>query len=440
MKRKHGHTTSLRVVIGGDTVGRLATDGGRIFFAYDEKWAKNGTALSPFGGFAPKNGGAGLPTGVFESKTDAFGGLHGVFSDSLPDGWGLLLMDRALSETLGWNSDEVTPLDRLAYMGDRALGALEFEPEMAAPTDGTPSLSELAEEAESIQDGSPGDVTKGLLLHGGSPGGARPKVTVAANKDWDRCLSGFGPVPDGYSHWIVKFRAKDHDPACVGLMEKAYAEMAAKAGLSMPETTLVPVTIKGKEFKAFAGRRFDRDGNRKKHILTLGGMLEVSHRIPCIDYNSVLKAVAMATRDARETEKAFRLMLFNVMSHNKDDHVKNFSFVLENDGWILSPGYDLTFSPGMSGHRMTAMPGGEKLSSVEKLAQTHSVSNWREILRDVFEAVSLWPSFAEKQGVPQKQTRECRTAIDRGALMTETRSLLAPASGKRRGLENGPCR
>lgn len=170
-----------------------------------------------------------------------FNGLPGVFNDSLPDGWGLLLMDRAFVHIAGWDSHEITPLDRLAYVGSRAMGALENEPALTRmePVEEV-DIWQMATADSQLLNGETPDVLEQLHIHGGSPGGARPKVTVALSEDGSRCISGSIDLPNGYSDWIVKFRSKE-DPPDMGRIEAAYAELAQLAGLTMPEFRILTV-------------------------------------------------------------------------------------------------------------------------------------------------------------------------------------------------------
>jgi serine/threonine-protein kinase HipA len=423
------HITDLAVFMAGTPVGRLATDrDGVIYFDYDPAWAATGRSLAPWGSMGPDS----LGQGPFTAPNDNFNGLHGPLNDALPDGWGLLLMDRALKQSLGWDAGKTTPLDRLAYMGERAMGALEFRPAMGGMVEDLPDLGDLAAQAEDVQaDGSGRAVAKALLIHGGSPGGARPKATLAANDDWSRCVSGFGSLPEGYSHWIVKFRARNQDAPGTGRAERAYAEMAVLAGIEMPQTRLIETSVRGRKEVFFAVRRFDREGADKRHVVSLGGMLDASHRVPCVNYGDVLKATQFATGDVREVAKVFRLMLFNVLAHNKDDHVKNFSFILNATGnWCLSPAYDLTFNEGMRGGRMTALDGGRgarggsEIKAVGALAERFGVRDWGVIMTEVLHAVSLWRDLAVKWKVPARMAN----LIEKGLLSVGLRKDLDPAA------------
>ena len=418
MSKKPKHSVLLEVLMDGRAVGRLAKDPnerGSIWFQYDPEWIKSGYALSPFQPFA-------LKAGAFKPMSKVFEGLHGVFNDALPDGWGLMLMDRALKKSLDWDRHEIEPLDRLAYIGSRAMGALEFRPAMErGQSEPMVPLERLAESALLVQEGSADDVLAALYIHGGSPGGARPKVTVAIERGGDQCISGFGTIPDNFDHWIVKFRAHDTDPPSMGRIELAYARMAEAAKVDMPPTRLISAKVRGKREDFFAAQRFDRERNAKKHVVSLGGMLEASHRMPSMDYSDLLKATLMATKDAREVDKAFRLMVFNVLAHNKDDHVKNFAFVHNERGWSMTKAFDLTFSAGMSGQHTTSINGEglPKLEAIAKVARDMQIKDWRETVSEVFAAIEAWEVFATEQKVPKSIWSAYRKSMREGPCFAE---------------------
>lgn len=401
----------LQVLLQGNPVGTLAQDArGQIWFEYHTHWVQHGFALSPMPDFA-------LKQGAFKARNHHFQGLHGVFNDALPDGWGLLLMDRAFKQQLGRSPHDISPLDRLAYLGQRAMGAMEFEPHLGQNirTSSALSLQQLAENAILVQEGSAGEVLQALQIHGGSPGGARPKVTVALNPSHPITLrSGFADLPEGYAHWIVKFKTQHTDPDCMGRLELAYAHMAKAAGIAMPPTLLLSAQVKQKTEDFFAVQRFDRLGSDKRHVLSLGGMLDASHRLPSLDYTELLKAVHFATRNMQDVEQAFRLMAFNVLAHNKDDHVKNFAFVYNGQAWQLSPAFDLTFSTGLNNQHTTAIAGEGRpsLKAIQHVAEQAGVKTWKKILAHVFEAVTQWPYWADQLGVDPQLARQYQNAFE----------------------------
>jgi serine/threonine-protein kinase HipA len=388
------HTERLRVFFDGVLVGVLAAAGkSKIIFEYAPEWIANG--------FDPAPRSLAFTVAPQLAKDALFGGLHGVFNDSLPDGWGLLLMDRELNLRFAWGRHEITPLDRLAYIGKRAMGGFEYQPEYHKEgVEDTLDLSRMTAAVERILAGSKEEVLAQLRIQGGSPGGARPKVTVALSESDSRCLSGFYDLPEGYQHWLIKFRSKE-DPLDMGLAEKTYAEMAGLAGVIMPETRLQKVLGEGREEEFFSVRRFDRVGMKKRHVVTMAGLYYADFRTPCMDYKDVLSATAVLTQDIAQIERCFRLMAFNVLAHNKDDHAKNFSFIRLDNKWELSPAYDLTFSHGMSGEHMTAIagsgnPGPEKLMA---LAEAFHLPNGAKIIGEVRYALGQWMALSEANRV-----------------------------------------
>ncbi|MBK6637108.1 MAG: type II toxin-antitoxin system HipA family toxin [Rhodocyclaceae bacterium] len=406
--------TRLRVLHGQDLVGELAEGaGGVIAFQYDRDWLAKGFDLAP----------ASVPfDGMVNPAARAlFGGLPGVFNDSLPDGWGLLLMDRALKKHKNLDRADISPLIRLAYMGNRCMGALAYQPELLPDHDGKAiDLAEIAAQSEKVLRGEASDVLEELRICGGSPGGARPKVTVAFSGDMQVCQSSYLDLPAGYSHWIVKFRNDsrqgESDPVELGRLEMAYADMARAAGLEMPETRLLELTVNRTKEAFFAVKRFDREGNRRIHFLSLAGYVYANHREPSLDYSSgVLPATRKLTQSDAEVEKAFRRMLFNVFSHNKDDHSKNFAYLFDplKGRWRLSPAYDLTFSTGMSNQHTTAISGAGNptFADLKKVATDRRIKEWRRIMDEVRGAVAQWPVFASDYEVSQAGIEDVARAL-----------------------------
>ncbi len=327
----------INVMYHDQIVGRLAlTSDNLCAFEYDRSWLVNGFSISPFK--------LPLEKKVFVASREPFSGNFGVFDDSLPDGWGRLLIDRMLLK-MRINPAEVSILDRLAILGKTGMGALEYVPEYKLCNSKiTSNLSELEKECEKIlNEIYDGDIEQ-LFTAGGSSGGARPKIlTKIDNEDW-----------------IIKFRSS-FDPKNVGQMEYQYSQIAKQIGIEMPETRLF-------EDKYFGVKRFDRLKNGEKvHMISASALLNASHRFPCLDYSDLMKATHMLTRDMREVEKMFRLMCFNVFMHNRDDHSKNFSFIYSDGKWKISPAYDLVFSEGIMGEHATTVAGEGKNPTKEHI-------------------------------------------------------------------------
>jgi serine/threonine-protein kinase HipA len=391
---------------GQHVVGTLAEQERRIYFEYDAGFLRSPLPLSPFK----------LPPrpGLFEHTERDFAAVFGVFSDSLPDGWGLLLMDREFRKQ-GLDPRALTPLDRLAYIGTRGMGALTYHPPAAAGEEDQGlgiDLDALARQAERVLEGSAEEVLPALRIAGGSPGGARPKVLVGVSDD-GRIISGTSALPPGFRHFLVKFGGKD-DPPDVGAVEAAYARMAESAGIGVPPTRLFETPDGGRYFGA---ERFDREGNQRVHMHTLGGLLHASHRVPSVDYEGFLKATLILTRDQRQVEEAFRRMVFNVLAHNRDDHVKNFSYLMGRDGaWRLTPAYDLVFSEGPGGEHTMAVAGEARRPAERdmlRVAETCDLGPRRalEIVQEVRSGVAEWPAAARAAGVSSETMRRIEKEI-----------------------------
>ena len=347
-------------------VGMLLQDKQRIFFEYSPDFLKSGIELSPFK--------LPLKAGVFEEKSRVFDGLFGLFNDSLPDGWGCLLLDRKLRK-LGKSYAEITPLDRLSLIGANPMGALEYEP-AAGDSDlyGDIELDSLSGEVDRILDGEESAVLDELLKLNGSSGGARPKIVACVSSDRKQIIHGGKSVPDGFTPWIIKFSEK-HDPQSSGELEYRYSLAAKAAGITMPETHLFPL----KDGRGcFGVQRFDRTLKGKVHTHTACGLLHASHRFASLDYENLLKLTWILTRNHADVVEMVRRMIFNIKSGNKDDHSKNFSFLLNSRyQWQLAPAYDLTPSAGINGEQ-TCMVNGKGCNITDadliKTAVTANVS------------------------------------------------------------------
>ena len=348
-------------------VGLLHQDKQRIFFEYAPGFLKSGIELSPFK--------LPLKVGVFEEKAHVFDGLFGLFNDSLPDGWGCLLLDRKLRK-LGNSYAEITPLDRLSLIGANPMGALEYEP-AAEDSDlyGDIELDSLSGEVDRILEGEESLVLDELLKLNGSSGGARPKIVAYVSSDRKKIIHGSKTIPDGFTPWIIKFSEK-HDPQSAGELEYRYSLAAKAAGITMPETHLFPL----KDGRGcFGVQRFDRTPKGKVHTHTACGLLHASHRFASLDYENLLKLTWILTRNHADVVEMVRRMIFNVKSGNKDDHSKNFSFLLnEQLQWQLTPAYDLTPSAGINGEQTCMVNGKGRNITDADLIKTAATANISE--------------------------------------------------------------
>jgi len=379
-------------------VGRLAFRDRRILFEYDASFLASGIEISPIK----------LPhrPGVSVADTTIFDGLFGVFNDSLPDGWGRLLLDRAV-EKHGIGRGQLNPLDRLAYVWRHGMGALSYEPEVGlqSPADAPLTLDKLAEESAAVLAGESDEVLEELLRLNGSSSGARPKIVAQVSAGKKRMIYGRQELPPGFAHWIIKFPSSQ-DARDVGAIEYAYSLMAKAAGVEMPETHL----FRTKHNKYFGTKRFDRDGDARIHMHSLGGLIHADHRSPSLDYDMLLRVTTALTRNIQYLEKAYALACFNVLAHNRDDHVKNFSFLLNaKSEWSFAPAYDLVFSYGPGGEQsMLVMGEGRNpgTAQLEALGKQHGIKNAPQILAKVKKAVAKWPRYAERADVSRNSAKE----------------------------------
>jgi serine/threonine-protein kinase HipA len=379
-------------------VGRLAFKDRKVLFEYDASFIASDIEISPIK--------LPLRPGVSTADTTIFDGLFGVFNDSLPDGWGRLLLDRTVEKT-GIHRGQLNPLDRLAFVGRHGMGALSYEPERGLEdTDDVPlALDKLAEESAAVLAGENEEVFEELLRLNGSSSGARPKIVAQVSADKKRIIHGRQELQSGFAHWMIKFPSSQ-DARDVGAIEYAYSLMAKDAGVEMHQTHL----FRTRRNKYFGTKRFDRDGDARIHMHSLGGLIHADHRSPNIDYDMVLRVTLALTRNIQDAEKVYALACFNVLTHNRDDHVKNFSFLLnEKNEWIFAPAYDLVFSYGPGGEQsMLVMGEGRNpgTAQLQALGKQHGIKNAQEILAKVTKAVANWPRYAELGEVSRKSAKE----------------------------------
>ncbi len=316
----------IEVSLDNQPVGRAAlTKEGLCAFEYSAQWLESGFSISPFE--------LPLQKGVFIAKPHPFEGNFGVFDDCLPDGWGMLILDRYLTKQ-GLHPRSLSLLDRLAIVGSSGRGALEFRPDKSiVESNDEINFERLASQAEQILSSSDydGEGIEEFQYRGGSPGGARPKVFVHYEG----------------KEWMVKFRAT-RDLQRIGINEYNYSLLAKDCGIDMPTTRLF-------ENKYFGVERFDRTPKGKQHVISMAGLVGADYRLPSIDYFHIFQACAVLTHNQEEMWKVYRLMVFNYLIGNKDDHAKNFSFIFRDDDWHFAPAYDLLPSDGINGFRTTSI-------------------------------------------------------------------------------------
>ena len=325
----------LNVLYNDKLIGYLLeTNDGRIAFQYDDEWIKHGFSISPFS--------LPLTNKVFINTKQTFDGLYGVFNDSLPDGWGELLVRRMLVKKR-INPDSLSPIQKLTIISNNALGALTYEPNNPIENETIVdiNLDEISNEANAIlNDNNNTNNLDQIYMLGGSSGGARPKAHITIDNE----------------EWIVKFPCY-MDSKNIGEQEYTANKLAKKCGINVNDFKLFPSKICSGYFGA---KRFDRKDNKRVHMISLSALLETTHRIPNLDYSHLFQVIENICPDKDDIYEAYRRMCFNVFYKNRDDHGKNFSFIYDENikGYRLSPAYDITSTPNKFEHEMTVNGNG----------------------------------------------------------------------------------
>ena len=435
-------------------LGTLADDGEDILFEYSAAALERGIEFSPYG----------LPL-----RPTAFGHfppylyhLPGLVADALPDGWGMLLMDR-LFRKQGQAPSRLSPLERLAFIGQRAMGALSFAPAGAAPVlaGEAPDLLQLAQAAHVLlARGKDGDMLRQLAFAGGAPQGSRPKALVmldaasgqvmaidggvgsvggagdgngrdehgergghdgAHNDEDDEDGEGGGESGDGSEHgdgggtpWIVKFPGLgEHKEVCA--VEHVYAELARACGLDMPATVHIDLD---RRLAAFGAERFDRQQGMRVPVHTLAGALQADFRQPGLDYSTLLRATRLITRDVRQVRAAFERCVFNVVFHNRDDHARNFAYRMNRLGhWELAPCYDLSFNPGPGDQHQMAVMGKNLAPGLADLLRLAADAGlplpWaRSVIENIAEHAPLFTRLAKTAPIRAASVKAIARAIE----------------------------
>lgn len=418
------------VILWGTRIGMVHTDAnsGITSFEYDPKFMKSGIEISPFK--MPLNGALyAFP----ELNNTSFRGLPGLLADSLPDRFGNAVIDNWLISQ-GREPDSFTAIERLCYTGKRGMGALEYIPSIGATTDTSISIdvNEMVKLASVILSGkedikySAKDITMQQMLEfGTSAGGARAKAVIAWNRETGDIRSGQVDTPKGYDHWLVKFDGVsgngDHnvkDKKQYTMVEYAYYLMACDAGIEMSECRL----FAHDGLNHFMTKRFDRVDGRKLHMQTYAALCHLDYDIPKLSsYETLAKTARMLGAKSSEIEQIYKRMVFNCKAVNMDDHVKNFSFIMDKNGmWSLSPAYDMTFSykkgnKWLSKHQMTVNGKAEDITDEDILMAGKnmglSAKKCRQVLDKIDNVVSNWIEYADKSGINEKTAKAIEDVI-----------------------------
>jgi len=373
-------------------VGQMVLDGKETPFKYNEDFLRSGWNISPLK--------LRFDNSIQVAAHNPFDGIYGVFADSLPDSWGKLLMRRLLSQK-GIALEQLTILDRLAMLGDNTSGALIYRPSENQHKKDVPfiDLDDINKSVQKVIEGESIEIIDQLFHLGGSLGGARPKIYAGYDSSTDQLLYGKEILPEKYNHWIVKFAAKVDAPDIANI-EMAYFRMAQAANIDIMESRL----LKGKSGKPyFATKRFDREKNSRLHMISAAGMFHDDFERSQMDYGTLMQETYSLMNNHSVVEEILRRAAFNVFAHNRDDHSKNFAFLMNSQGeWSFAPAYDLTFSSSSYGMHSTTCarnginPGKKELM---QLAEHFSINKGEKIIQEVKEVVKEWSYFANLEGV-----------------------------------------
>jgi serine/threonine-protein kinase HipA len=406
---------TIEVRAWGKLVGAVARDPrlGYYAFEYAPAFVKTGIELSPLE--MPLRE-AQQPFIFPDLPELTYKRLPAMLADALPDDFGNSLINAWMAKQ-GVSPGNITALDRLAYMGKRSLGAMEFKPVRGPRTKNTTAiiLSKLVESVRRVVHGEIDDdphaeaALKQILSVGTSAGGARAKAAIAWNPKTNEIRAGQFDVEPGFEHWLLKFDGigKDNElgeSQGYGRIEYAYYLMAMQAGVEMSPCRLLEESGRAH----FMTRRFDRDGNNKIHAQTLCGMAHLDYKAKGVhDYSQYLGTIRQLKLGQEAMDQAFRRIAFNVMASNCDDHTKNLSFLLRNGkSWELAPAYDVIYAYNPKGEwtYQHLMSVNGKFNDIRRddlmvLADRFEIGSANKILAQVGEAVAAWPKFAKQAGV-----------------------------------------
>jgi len=393
-------TTGEQVLVGVMAQNRQGT-----FFQYQADYLQKFGNLSPFKLKAD--------TSLQLAPAEPHLGLHGVFADSLPDGWGMLLMDRLFRQHRLLPS-QVTAMDRLAFVGNRGMGALSFQPESELSVQNPHELFDLntlGTEAQLFFDGHTEDVLA-ALVQAGSSGGARPKAQLYfASNDSQRCST---TTFENAEAWLVKFTSErlalGHEE---GICEAAYLKLAKTVGIDVPDWKLLESTDATETRHWLALKRFDVTSNKhvegRLHLHSTCGLLDANFRLPSLDYEDLIKVSSALCKSPAAGQQQFKRAVFNLFALNQDDHSKNSAFLQADNGqWQLAPFYDVTFSPSAYGEHATAFVGYGKrpmLKAMQKLAAQANFANWsqaQQVIQEIVEVMQQFPVVAKELGVSEQ--------------------------------------
>ncbi|MCH3882006.1 MULTISPECIES: type II toxin-antitoxin system HipA family toxin [Tenacibaculum] len=400
----------IDIVVFGEEIGKLGydLDQGKSFFQYNPEFLESNKYLNLFPFIFKRT----KPVQVFsEFKIDTFQGLPPMIADSLPDTFGNIIFQEWLTAR---GITKVTPLEQLAYVADRGMGALEYKPIKELPNTSKVNIDEVITILEKVlklkKDTKGEDLSELALLNifkiGTSAGGARPKILISEHKQTGEIIAGDREISEDYNHYLVKLHIDDSDGYNKEKVEYAYYLLAKEAGVDMMPSKLI-------DDKHFATLRYDRQNGEKQHVLTVTGLTgwDFKSQPENSSYENVFKVALGLEVSHKDLQQLFKRMVFNLIFRNVDDHLKNHSFIYnkESNSWNLGPAYDLTYALNplftfKTTSRALSINGKRTeitLKDLLALADTFSVKNPRGIIKEVQSLIPKWSLFAKELNIPE---------------------------------------
>jgi serine/threonine-protein kinase HipA len=407
----------------GHKIGTMIMHMGRVYFEYDSTFKSLGLEISPLKLNTKKI------TGAYTNpdSSDYYHGISGVFFQSLPDKHGMPFIDRYF-ERQGVASDRVTLLQKLTFIADRGMGAIEYAPkEHQDIIDAAIALSakELREEMRHVlEDDNKSSMIREFMniINNASPiGGARPKLLIAYNKQTGEIRSNSAKLEDGFVRSILKF--DESYPNEEGInesieltkLEHLHMSLASECGITIPDMSLIK---EDREYHlVFA--RYDRDENDQKiHVCSAAGLMHKDISVPQVmSYEELLKLTNLICKSQADVEEMYRRMVFNALSFNVDDHAKNFEFMMDHHGkWRLAPAYDVTYSKGVVKEHLTTINGKGSDFTIDDfllVAEKNLIDqkNAKYIIDTIVSMLCTYEKRAKEAGISELEATKIRTDI-----------------------------
>ncbi|MFD0799475.1 type II toxin-antitoxin system HipA family toxin [Maribacter chungangensis] len=412
----------IDVIAFGQEIGKLGydIDQGKSFFQYNPEFLDSGkySKLFPFIFKRTK------PAQVFtEYQQDTFQGLPPMIADSLPDTFGNIIFQEWLTAR---GIQKVTPLEQLAYVADRGMGALEYKPVKELPNTTSINIDEIITILEKVlklkKDTSGAALDELSLLNvfkiGTSAGGARPKILISEHKETGKIIAGDRETSADYNHYLVKLHLDESDGYNKEKVEYAYYLLAQEAGIDIMPSKLI-------ENMHFATLRYDRQHGEKQHVLTVTGLTgwDFKSQPENSSYENVFKVALGLEVPHKDLQQLFKRMVFNVVFRNVDDHLKNHSFIYnkEENKWNLGPAYDLTYALNplftfKTTSRALSINGKRTeitLKDLLAIAEEFVIKNPKGIIEEVQALIPRWIEIAGELEIPENIIKAIQKEIKR---------------------------